>query len=277
VIRFPVFFSPFMPCWPSHYLDYVGSVMQTAPPNVIRTLPLFTGLSEQEKDALLQAGKIRHCDSGQRLFVYGDAVRCFYIICDGAVQLFRETPEGHEMTSDVLIAGDTIGETEILQSQPAHKFNAIAVKETTIMEFPIAWLKENARRHSILALNLLAMLSRRIDTAVTESEHKSTMSAAQQVGCFLGRLCIFHDYDPHGFDLPYSKTLIASRLGMELETFSRALTKIREHGISVIGSRVSFHDIDEMEGYVCACCAHAGHCKEHKTLREKSLTRRPAA
>jgi CRP-like cAMP-binding protein len=43
-------------------------------------------------------------------------VKHLTIIGEGTVPPFRETPDGHEMTSGVLIAGDTIGETEILKS-----------------------------------------------------------------------------------------------------------------------------------------------------------------
>jgi len=241
--------------------------MPVAIPKIVRTLSLFADLNEREKDNLLRQGKIRHCPKDQHLFVYGDEVTYFYIIGEGTVQLFRETPDGHEMTSDVLIAGDTIGETEILNSQSTHQFNAMAVEDSIVMEFPIVWLKESAKSHSEFALNLLAALSSRIHIATIEAEHKSTMSAAQQVACFLERLCILRDYDPHGFVFPYSKTLIASRLGMELETLSRALAKIREHGISVIDTRVSFDDVEKMENYVCGDCSISDNCKEHEALK----------
>jgi CRP-like cAMP-binding protein len=245
--------------------------MQTITPDIVRSLALFTGLSEREKDGLVLGGKNRRYAAGQRLFVHGDPIRNFYVVCEGAIQLFRETPDGHEMTAEVFIAGDAIGETEILQLSPAHQFNAIAVKDSLLMEFPVVWLRDNIKRHNIIALNLLGMLSRRNDVATLEAEHKATMAAPQQVACFLERLCILHDFDPHGFDLPYSKTLIASRLGMELETFSRALAKIREHGISVQGARVSFDDIEKMEAYVCANCSIAGNCNEHAMLRQRLL------
>ena len=249
---------------------------QTAAPQILHSLPLFTDLPEQEKDALIQGGKIRRYESGKNVFRYGDPIRNFYVICDGTIQLFRETPDGHEMTSEVLIAGDAIGETEILQLSPTHKFNALAVKSSTLIEFPVSWLKDNIKRNGILALNVLGMLSRRAHIATVEAEHKATMTAAQQVACFLERLCILHDFDPHGFDLPYSKTLIASRLGMELETFSRTLSKIRDHGIGIQGNRVSFNDIEEMESFVCSSCSIVGNCNEHDQLRQRLLKRKPA-
>lgn len=234
-----------------------------------KSFPLFFGLSGEEKAALVQSGRRRHYANGENVFLYGDPIRNFYAVCEGAIQLFRETPDGHEMTVDVFIAGDAIGETEILQLSETHQFNALAIKDSLLMEFPVAWLKDNIKRNGTLALNLLSMLSRRNNIATLEAEHKATMSAAQQIACFLERLCILHDFDPHGFELPYSKTLIASRLGMELETFSRALTKIREHGISVQGTRVAFNDIQKMEDFVCADCSISGNCNEHDVLKER--------
>lgn len=234
---------------------------------------LFTGLSETERDALIRAGKIRNFESGARVFLYGDTARSFYIVTEGAIQLFRETPDGHEMTNDVLIAGDTIGETEILQQQTTYQFNALAIKKSAVLEFPATWLKESAQRHPTLALNLLGILSRRAHIATVESEHRKTMTAPQQIACFLERLCILHDFNPAGFTLPYSKTLIASRLGMELETFSRALAKLREHGITVSGMQVSFDNLQKMENFVCGNCSIAGHCQEHEALKARSETK----
>jgi CRP/FNR family transcriptional regulator, dissimilatory nitrate respiration regulator len=261
---------------PPPFVCIIKSIMQTVAPNVLRSLPLFAELGEQEKSILIQGGKMRRYESGQNIFLYGDPIHNFYVVCDGAVQLFRETPDGHEMTAEVLIAGDAIGETEILQLSPTHKFNALAIKDSTLLEFPVSWLKDNVKRNGTLALNVLGMLSRRAHIATVEAEHKATMTAAQQVACFLERMCILHDFDPHGFDLPYSKTLIASRLGMELETFSRALSKIRNHGISIQGNRVAFSDIQEMEDFVCSNCSISGNCGEHEQLRQRLLRRKPA-
>jgi CRP-like cAMP-binding protein len=248
--------------------------MKTVTRDVVRQIPLFAGMSEQEKDDLLREGSLRRYARGQRLFVCGDDVLHFYVLCDGTLQLFHETPDGHEMTVEVLIVGDTIGKTEILQSQSVHRYNGVAVKDSTVMEFPIAWLRETVKGHPTLALNLLAILSHHMQTAIIEGEHKSTMSAPQQVACFLERLCVLHNFDPRGFALPYSKTLIASRLGMELETFSRALAKLRDHGLIIKGAHVSFGNLQKIEGYACDNCSISENCREHRLLREK-LAQKP--
>jgi CRP-like cAMP-binding protein len=96
------------------------------------------------------------------------------------------------------------------------------------------------------------------------------MSAAQLVACFMQRLCVLYDFNPESFDLPYSKTLIASRLGMELETFSRTLNKLKEHGISVNGNRVMITDLARISEYVCSFCSIADDCATHQAMEKKT-------
>jgi CRP-like cAMP-binding protein len=235
--------------------------------DVVRGLPLFSGLNGEERDDIAREARVRRYPSGRRLFGYGDAVLHYYIVCDGAIQLFRETPDGCVMTSDFLIAGATLGIFEALQALSTYQVNAVAIRDTTVLEFPIGWIRENAGRHSTFAVNLLAMFAQRAQTFMIESEHKSTMSAAQQVACFLQRLCVFCQRDPVKFELPFSKTLLASRLGMKPETFSRALNTIREQGFAIKGMRVGFEDVSKIEDFVCSKCSIFKDCREHEHLK----------
>ena len=73
----------------------------TISPDSVRTSPLFSGMTEQDKDALLASGRLRPCPRGQMLFAHGEPVTHFYIIAIGTMQLFRVNPDGHEKTIDV--------------------------------------------------------------------------------------------------------------------------------------------------------------------------------
>jgi hypothetical protein len=112
-------------------------------------------------------------------------------------------------------------------------------------------------------------MAERTHIAEVEAEHQATMSAAQLVACFLQRLCVLYSFTPSGFDLPYSKTLIASRLGMELETFSRTLNKLKEHGILVEGNHVKITDLAKIGEYVCGACSISGECTTHQAMEQK--------
>jgi CRP-like cAMP-binding protein len=240
-------------------------------PDNARGLPLFSGLAEHERDALVKEGHIRQVPRGQILFTHGDPVTHFYIIVSGSMQLFRSNAEGHEKTISVVKSGQTMCEDEILDACHGHRASSVAVEDATVMEFPIAWLKDAAKKYNTFALNLLSMMASRAHLAEVEAEHQATMSAAQLVACFMQRLCVLHNLDPKGFDLPYSKTLIASRLGMELETFSRTLAKLKEQGITVDGNRVKITDIGRLGEYVCGMCSVAGECATHQTMEKRIL------
>lgn len=242
----------------------------TISPDGVKHTPLFAGLSEQDKQTLLAGGRIRQCPRGQMLFAHGEPVTHFYVIVSGTFQLFRTNPEGHEKTIEVLKAGRSMGESEIMDSCRNHRVNAVPVEDGVVLEFPVAWLKEAAKKHTTFALNLLSMISGQAHLAEVEAEQQATMSAAQLVACFLQRLCVLYDFNPAGFELPYSKTLIASRLGMELETFSRTLAKLKEHGISVQGTHVAIHDLKRIEHYVCGVCSIAEDCATHQAMEKKT-------
>lgn len=253
-------------------------MLQIVASDATRGMPLFSGLAEQEKDALITAGRILQVLRGQMLFAHGDPVTHFYLIVNGTIQLFRTNPDGHEKTIAVMKSGQTMCEDEIMDHCHGHRVNGVAVEDTAIMEFPVSWLKEAAKKHSAFALNLLSLIANRAHMAEVEAEHQATMSAAQLVACFMQRMCVLYDFSPKGFDLPYNKTLIASRLGMELETFSRTLAKLKEHGISVEGNHVTITDLKRIGEYVCGMCSISGECTTHQALEKKvnNLVSKPA-
>jgi CRP/FNR family transcriptional regulator, dissimilatory nitrate respiration regulator len=234
-----------------------------------RWLPLFTGLTEQEKDLLLQGGRLHKIPRGQMLFAHGDPVTHFFIVMNGTFQLFRSNADGHEKTIAVVKDAQTMCEDEIMDSCHSHRTNAVAVEDAAVLEFPVSWLKDAAKKHSTFALNLLSHISERAHMAEVEAEHQATMSAAQLVACFMQRLCVLYSFNPKGFDLPYSKTLIASRLGMELETFSRTLNKLKDHGITVEGNHVKITDLGRISEYVCGMCSISGECATHQAMEKK--------
>ena len=211
---------------------------KTISPNQVWDCYLFSGMTQQEKGELLKEGHISHYSRGEYLFQHGDAIQNFHIVCSGTVQLFRQTPDGRQFTTGVIAAGRSIGEAEIFTTIREHQLSAVAVDDVVTMKLHMAWIKESAKKYSAMALNLLAELSKQSQMASVSAEHQATMTAAQRITCFFQQVCVLHDADPRGFELPYSKTLIASRLGIEPETFSRALTKIRDYGITVNGTHV---------------------------------------
>ena len=234
----------------------------------LRALPLFADNTHEENALILGNSRIISCRSGALLFRHGDKITHFYVICRGALQIFRETPHGYEATGNILISGDSVNADELVSCQAEHAMNARAVNDCSLLEIPIFWMRENFKHINKMADKLLSGLAAQLSDARVDMEHLSTMSAAQNAACYLQKLCVQYDFDPSGFELPYTKSLIASRLQMGRETFSRSLPELKDHGISVTGAHVSFKDMHRTRSFVCDKCSVSNQCGAYREMHQ---------
>jgi CRP-like cAMP-binding protein len=237
------------------------------PTDIVWAMPFFSDLSDAEKAELLKVASFRHHKRNEMIFLQGDPLTHLYWVCKGAAQMFRETPDGHELTSSFRIIGDLLFDPDAAKLKHSHTMNARALEEVTLFTLPAGWIDENLQAYDHLARKFMALLALQVYQTQIETEHQATMNAAQIVACFLQHLCVLHKFDPRGFDLPYSKSLIASRLGMQLESFSRTLPKLHELGIIVSGKHVSFTDIATAQQFSCGACSVAEECHTHQGMR----------
>ena len=96
-----------------------------------------------------------------------------------------------------------------------------------------------------------------------ELEHRTIQNAPQRIGCFLLRLADQSKTGPVTIHLPYDKTLVASRLGMQPETFSRALSKLKSQtGITIKGATIEMDSLNQLVEFSCAACSSEFPCKD---------------
>lgn len=233
----------------------------------IRRLPIFAGLAESEMQAVAKRGGLRRVTANTRIFTQGNRITWFFIIISGTVQLLRSTPEGDEKTIDLLHPGQLLGATEILDGCHSYRATALVLEDTELAEFSADWLTTQAYRYPVLALNLLTSIAHRTHLAELEAEQQASMSATQLVACFLQRICIMHNADPRGFSLPYSKAVIASRLGIAPETFSRTLKQLKPMGIIVRGDHVNI--TRNLDYQVCNACSVMEDCETRHAIQGK--------
>lgn len=233
---------------------------------ILKAIPLFSKLPHEDMVIIVNNSRVKNCPRGQFLFTHGKKITHFYVLCRGTIQVFRETPDGHEVTSDMMIAGDSINTGDIITEQLRHYTNARAVDNTVCLEIPVHWIKKHFNDFHYISTSLIAGISERLYNTQIEAEHQATMSATQIVACYLQRLCVLYDYDPKGFELPYSKTMIASKLRIELATFSRTLKRLKEEGITVEGTHISFDDFEKINHFVCSHCSLSEECSARLLL-----------
>lgn len=200
-------------------------------------------------------------DSGDILCRAEDPAQTIWMIVGpGWVKLSRETPGGAEAVWDVLGQGALIG-LETLTSPHGHATTATAVGVVEALAIPQAALRALLETHPPFALNMLRHINKLSYDHKLEMEHRTQQTAAQRVGCFFLRLAGVPTSGGTAFMLPFDKGLVAARLGMQPETFSRALAKLRaDTGLIADGAKVTIPDVPKLSAYTCHACSGTYPC-----------------
>ena len=230
--------------------------------DIISHAALFKDIPETTSKRIMNACQLSQEPKGKMLFLHGDEVKVIHFISSGWVKLFRETIDGTEAVVDVLTSGHIIGDSALFDGD-VYNTSAEVVEAAAIYTFPATLLHELIKSEPSLALNLLSSMARHRREQSMEIEHLSIQNAPQRIGCFLLRLCPVEQNHNIILHLPYDKTLIASRLGMKAETFSRALAKLRsEIDIVIQGATVTIENKDRLVQYTCNNCSSSYPCSD---------------
>lgn len=231
----------------------------------LQKINLFKNCSDAFfQQAKIQANVTKHA-KGKILFLHEDEASHFYIARSGWVKLFRETLDGTQAVVDILTEGHIFGETAIFQDN-LYPYSAEVVEPAEIVSLPIALLKAEIEDNTKFAYDMLSSMAKYRRQQDREIEHRDIQNASQRIGCFLLRLTKQNEEGETIIHLPYDKMLLASRLGMQPETFSRALKKLQnETGIEVKGATVKMQSLDQLVRYSCAACSSEFPCKDLST------------
>ena len=223
-------------------------------------VPLFAEFTDDGIADLLKNAHIKTHKKGKLLFLIEDKAENFYIVVDGWVKLFRETRDGHESLLALITSGESLGKAAAL-TNTTYSYNAEVTDDATLISIPASFLismtKDNKKFDEILKKLLQARLSD-LNQLSLYSEHLALMTSAQRVGCFLLKLCREPDKDSAILHLPYEKGLVAVRLGMTPETFSRSLNQLASIGVETNNSKITIQNISQLRSLVCERCSATG-------------------
>ena len=217
--------------------------------DLVRRTLMFDGLPAETVHALLGSARMVDAPRGTILFMRGDPADRFYVVLEGWVKLSRESVDGDEHVIGIFSRGETFAEAAIF-GLGRFPVTAEVVERGRLVVIPAAPLLSAIRADGALALGILGVMSHRLRYLVTQVEQIRAKSAAQRVGEFLLRLNPAEE-GPATIRLPYDKSLIAARLGMKPETFSRALAKLRDFGVRCEGNAVILAEPATLQRY-CA-------------------------
>lgn len=212
--------------------------------DLVRAHPLFSSLGPEEFEPLF-----RHCRGAlyrknEMIFHAGDAADCFYIIARGTIRLFRLDANGDDVPVNIFQEPESFAEAAVFR-EATYPVSAQALEDSRLIRLAAKPIVARIKSEPAFALGALESMSRHLKQLVEEIALLRTPTARQKVAKFLLKL----SPDRNGvsrFDLPYSKLVIAERLGMKPETLSRAFADLRAVGVSVKRQTVTISNLGDL-------------------------------
>lgn len=213
----------------------------------LQRLPLFNDLVPAELDLIAAGTAELHVPRGEIVFHRGDPTLGFHIVVYGQVKLAFVSPDGNEKVVEIIGPGHSFGEALMFMEKP-YIVTAQALADTMLLHVSKNVVFEELERDTRFARKMLAGLSRRLHGLICDVEAYSLSSGTQRVIGYLLKEEAPADGDR--ITLQVSKTVLASRLNLTPEHFSRILHDLAgKQMISVDGRDITILDIDKLRGY----------------------------
>jgi len=213
----------------------------------LRRHHLFSRLPEGALQEVCASANLKRLPAGASLFHQGDKAERSYFLFSGQVKLHRVVCDGQEKLVEVIRAGESFAEALLFTGAPNYPVSATALKASLVASLHGAHYRRMLEQHPSICLDILATLSIRLHQRLNEIDTLTLANASHRVVRFL-----YQEQENNSgvvtLDVP--KRLIASKLGIQPETFSRILHRLIESGmISVQRRRIEILDNQGLAAY----------------------------
>ena len=206
----------------------------------LRRAPLLARLEATQLQRVARHASRVRLTAEQLLFSQGDAAACFYLLLSGQMRLFRLSPEGAEKVIEIVSPGQTFAEALMFLNAPRYPVCAAALVDAELIAIESADFAAMLRESVETCFVLLGALSQRLRGLIGEIDDLTLHTATSRVARYLASRL------PPGarsLELDVRKGVLASRLSVQPETFSRVIKSLSEQDvIRMDGSLVSVLD-----------------------------------
>ena len=218
-----------------------------APQTFLARMPLFNAMSPEQLERIAAGTTERHVERGEIIFQRGDPCNGFHLVIYGQVKLAAGSATGAEKIIELIGPGHSFGEALMFMEKP-YIVSATALADSLLLHVTRDAVFEGIACDPTFARKMLAGLSRRMHGLICDLESYALRSGTQRVIGYL----LQDESTGEGalIALPVSKAVVASRLNLTPEHFSRILSDLSGHGyVAVQGRNVTILDIEGLRQY----------------------------
>lgn len=228
--------------------------MTTGTPDEIRSRLkqhyLFNSIDDALLATLAQGVRKVTLAANEILFHQDTAAERFYLIGSGQIKLSRISPSGQEKVIEVMYPGSTFAEAVMFMHKQAYPVTAQALVDSVLYGISNQTYRNILGQSADYCLRLLADLSMRLHHHVQEIDHLSQQNAMHRLIRYLLYQVPAGAGPSVALTLSIPKQILASKLSIKPESFSRLLAILSQEGIiSVDKQDIMIHDVERLKNY----------------------------
>ncbi len=231
-----------------------GRVRAPQPINIeqhLRNVAIFSELADEEVALVAKEVRELDCRKGDTIFHRGDPCTGLHLVVSGQVKLSFTSSQGAEKIAAVIQAGQSFGEAMLFIERP-WIVSAHAIRNCILLHVSkSAILGAMGGNHKFMR-KLLSSLALQTHHLLQDVESYSLFTGKQRIiGYLLNQLQgLDQNQGMHSIDFSVSKCVLASRLNLTQEHFSRILHELSELGlIRVTGRRLTIPSLKHLSAH----------------------------
>jgi CRP-like cAMP-binding protein len=216
--------------------------------DIVDRTPIFRSMGRPLSRHIINTSASRSYERNEQIFQQGDPAACFFLVLEGWVKLHRVLPNGDDVVVALCSPGETFAEA-VMFLGGRYPVSAEAVSPARLLRVNGTVLRQLILENPEIAFGMLASSSVHLRNLIGQIEQLKRQSAPKRIASFLLSLAKASSGSVQ-ITLPCEKSLIASRLGMTPESFSRALRRLSGLGVAVQREQIDIEDVGRIAAYV---------------------------
>lgn len=214
---------------------------------MLRRNYLFSALDDAQLQQMLANMTEVRLEEARTLFEHGQPAERFYMLIEGQVKLYRLSEDGDEKVIEIVRPGETFAEAVTFMSGRFYPVNCSALQDSRLLGFSNATFMELLRGSVDTCFRLMADMSQRLHRRLNEIDSLTLHNATYRLVSYLLSELPEDVLESPEVVLTTPKHIIASRLSIKPETFSRILTKLSKDGLIVVrGNSIVLEDLPRL-------------------------------
>lgn len=206
---------------------------------------LFEALTHDQLIEVQNTSRTVSLAAKSTLFEAGQRADRFYLLNKGQIKLFCISADGDEKVLEIVYPMQTFAEAIMFMQKKCYPVSAEAIEDCELYSFDMETFISLLRNSSDTCFNLLAIMSRRLHARVDDINNLTLHNATYRLVVYLLEQLPEDAVPLSAIHLSTPKNIIASRLSIQPETFSRTLTRLVKKGlIKVHGNDVTLLDVE---------------------------------